>query len=452
MLDLGKRIWRRFTTGWRGYMAPRSIRFNFSSLLTAQLWHRGCLGISAILVAHTFGRDSLGRLLTGISFVFMFWPLIDAGLAELFIRDVAGHREQLPAYVWQVIRLKSWLTLVSFLAIWAVAVAYTPMRKDLPLVTCLALILIMESYTILLRSVFRIQERMHREAILWAIDGSLKLAVVWSVIWMPGLSDPLLAIAIGWLAVGSLSCGLAAWVVRAWWPWRQVTASSRVGTWFALLQRSLPLVMVFSLSLMNLRVTIVFLGVLSSHADAGYFGAGERLLEAIQVLPLALAYVLLPVSARLANSMEELRALTRRVLGWLIGGALIVAWGLVVWGGWLLRLIFGSAFQQATSLMGVLAWIVVPLFLKPVMEKILCGIHQQGMVWRAYLIVSCANALALFIVVPAAGLSGAASCVLVAELASVAILAVGLWWSLRQEQVVHALPQGAGAFVQVENL
>ncbi len=429
---------------------PRGLAANFSSLLTAQLWHRGCLGISAILVAHTFGRDGLGRLLAGISFVFMFWPLIDAGLAELFIRDVAGHREPLPAYARQVIRLKNWLTLVSFLAIWAVAEAYTPMRDDLSLIACLALVLIMESYTTLLRSIFRIQERMHKEAILLAIDGSLKLAVVWFVIWTPGFSDPLLAIAIGWLAAGLLSWGLAAWSVRAWWPWRQVTTSSGVGTWFALLQRSLPLVMVFSLSLMNLRVAIVFLGVLSGHADAGNFGAGERLLEAIQVLPLALAYVLLPVSARLANSMEELRTLTRRVLGWLIGGALIVAWGLVVWGGWLLRLVFGSAFQQAASLMGVLGWIAVPLFLKPVMEKILCGIHQQGMVWRAYLIVSFANALALSIVVPAAGLFGATSCVLVAELASATILAVGLWWSLRQEQVVHALPQGAGAFVQVE--
>ncbi len=405
------------------------LRRNFSSLLAAQVWHKGCMFLVAVGLAHTIGSAALGRLLSVISFVWIFWMLIDAGLSELFIRDVAFQRSLFATYANFFLRLKAFLAVAALLLMTLIAGWYAPMRDEVVLVILFGLALIAESYATLFRAVFRIQERMHWEAALWAIDGAFKLCAVGVVLWrVPGV-DPVLTISISWLAVSLLGCGVAAWSVRRWWP--TVVIGTDYRAWPAILQRSIPFVLVYGFSLLSLRSMIFLVSIFRGHFDAGQFGAGERILEGLLVLPIAVAQVLLPVSARLgATSRAELRRITLRALLGLFCCGLAIAMVLTAWGPWLVTRVYGKGFASTGSLMLLLGWIAIPLFLKPVVEKILSGLHRQGIVWKWYLMAMLGNVAVAFAVVPSYGLTGAAGCLLASESLCILGLSWVLWRSL----------------------
>ena len=408
-----------------------SIKANFFSLLGAQLWHRASLAITAILLAHAFGSEALGRLLSTISFVMFFWVVIDAGLCELFVRDVASRRDLLAPYARQLLSLKGVLAVASLGLMALITWASPPLRSDWQLVMLLGLCLTVESYAIFFRVFFRIQERMHLEAVLWVVDGALRLVVVGWLLWFSTLADPLIALAAGWLIMSVVSCALAAWSVRRWWPAR--LAAVRLEAWLPLLRRGVPLALVFSLGLINLRGMILLVDLLLGHAEAGYFGAGERILEALLIVPMTLAFVMLPVSARMGSgAVSELRRVAWRVVVSLLVGGAVVTLGLVWWGGPLVRLLFGSDFQPAGALMGLLGLVMAPLFMKPVVEKMLCGLHRQQFVWQWYLAGAVCNAVAVWTVTPLQGLTGATVCLLVTEVVTVGVLLAGLWHALAQ--------------------
>jgi len=404
----------------------QNIRNNFSSLLLAHLWHKGCLFLAAVLLAHRVGSAPLGRFLSAISFVWLFWMLIDGGLSELFIRDVAARRSLLVSYARQLLRLKAVLAGAALLLMAALTSRYAPLRQDAGLILVLGGALVAESYATVFRVIFRIMEEMQREAWLWALDGALKLLVVGLVLWTPGVVDPVMAVALGWLAVSLCGCLLAAWAVRRWRL--DSGPPPRAGTGFDLLRHGLSFVLVYGLSLVNLRGVIVLVGILRGHDEAGYFGAAERALEALLIVPIAMAQVLLPVSARLgAGSVETLKRMAWRVVGGLLGAGALTAVGLVLFGPLAVRLVYGAHFQQTAALMGVVGWIMIPLFVKPAVEKVLCGLHRQNTVWRWYLAAALGNLAAVLWLVPTHGLRGAALCVLVAETVSVG----GLLWVLQ---------------------
>lgn len=419
---------------------------NFSSLLAAQVWHKACLAGSAFLIASALGSQALGRVLAGMSFAFLFWPLLDAGLAELFVRDVAGRRSLLSAYAGPLLKMKGWLAAVTLAALWAGSQMVPSLRGDTPLVLLLGGVLMLESYAQLFRAVFRIQERMSPEAALLVLDGTLKLAVSAAAVLARRLPDPVLFIASGWLAVGLVSAAAASWAVRDCWPVRAAGAGPAV-TWTSLLRRGLPLAAIYALGLMNARLAIVLVNGFLGPEAAGQFGAGERMLEILQLAPLALANAFLPVSARLAvASPDELRQLAGKMLAAVGACAAAAAVTLAMAGGPMVRFVLGPEFGPAASLMAILSWAAVPLCLKPVMEKLLSGLHRQDLVWRWYAAVLAGYAAVAAFVIPSQGMAGAAACVLAAELAA----AAGLLYWLRRHLFGARRPQPAAPELAME--
>jgi O-antigen/teichoic acid export membrane protein len=345
--------------------------------------------------------------------------------------------------VQQILRVKCWLAAAALGASWAAAQLVPALRADVPVLVCLSAVLIIESFATLFRCVFRIEERMAREAGLWALDGTLKLAVVAVVCVAPGAGDPLRRIAAGWVCVGLLSLGVALAAVRA--SWSGAGAPAPAEGWRSLLRQGVPLVVIYAMSLMNIRLIILLLNIYAGPAEAGQFGVGERLLEVLLVIPLALSQVMLPMSARLAgSSVGELRALASRVLVRLVAVAAPATVAVAAISGTLIVLIVGEGFRPAAELMGLLGWALLPLSIKPVIEKILCGLHRQDVVWRAYLAVTAGLAMALAVAIPAAGARGATICLLAAEWLNVAVLLAALRrWLLRPAPLAVELVQPA---------
>jgi O-antigen/teichoic acid export membrane protein len=404
----------------------QSLVANFSSLMAAQLCHRGCLLLSAALVARALGSETLGRLLSALSFVWLFWAVVDGGLSELFVREVAARREPMAALLGPLLRVKGWLAAAGLALIGASAWAMAPMRHDWVLTAVLGVALVAETYATFFRLIFRIREEMGMEALLWAADGLLRLGVVAVVLASPSGADPLLAIGAGWAAVSLVGWGVA---MRVSGPVRPPSAWSPAAVeGIALLGRGLPFALIYTLSFVNLRGLIVLVGLLRGHAEAGYFGSAERLLEAALLLPITFGQALLPVSARVAAaSPGAWRTLARRSLGRAAAISVGAAAALAAARAPLVALAFGPAFAEAARLLATLAWALVPLAMKPIAEKLLCGLRRQGSVWRWYAGVAAVHLVAAAAVVPSYGVTGAAWCLLAAEAASAAGLLVALW-------------------------
>ena len=407
----------------------RTIVENAGVLMAAQGWRKGCMVVVAILVAHMAGSEALGRLLWAISFVWLFWMLVDGGISELFVRDVAAHPARAPGYARVSARMKTPLAAGALAAIAVGARAAGRPWPDVWLVFVIGLILVTESYAVLCHGWFRVQHRMHWEALWWVVDGALKLAGAGAVLVLRPAGDAMLWIAgIWWATSLLLTAPLWRWWHRAVGSGTAAPADAPQPTGRQLLARGLPLVLVTGLSLINLRGMIVLLGLWRGPAEAGYFGAGERIVEALQLLSVALAQVMLPVSARLAaDGSASLDRIVRRASGAVLLGASVVGAGVWAAGGPGIRLVYGRDFGPTAAIMGYLAVATVPVLVKPVLEKILAGMHRQGLVWRWYTGVAVGCALGAYWVVPRWGVSGAAAWVAATEWVAAAGLGVVLW-------------------------
>ena len=149
------------------------------------------------------------------------------------------------------------------------------------------------------------------------------------------------------------------------------------------------------------------------------------------MLPMAAGQLLLPLSAGLQDeALAVLRRLSGRVTVQLVGWT-ACATALMVWqGGRVMRLVYGQAFEQAGDMMRILGWAAAPLCLKPVLEKMLCGLQQQTIIWRWYVVLAIGHALVASLVIPRYGMTGAAISLLAVETFSVVVLAGALWRAL----------------------
>jgi len=358
-----------------------------------------CLGLgTALLITRALTVGDLGRFEIAAALAVLAAEAADLGLSATSARDLVAGRVSIRA----VLRAKLLLSAAAatVLPVLVLAGGFEPLT--IPLLAYFVL----GGWAEWLGVVLRVRDRPLLEAITLLVLRAGVLAAVAVTLWgRPNLP---------WLAAAHAVATIASVAVGGVLAWQ--FAGRRGGPDpgpVAVVRAARPLAVNSVLALLSLRIELLALGAWGAAGDAGLYAPASKLVSFLLVIPAAVCAGAMPALVReIARGQRAARERTATTLGLIAAPAAVGLWlvpGVV--------LIFGEQYAEAVRLVRILAFAVPMVFLNALMLHTLVAAGRGGRVARLTAVRVTVAAAAAAVLVPAAGVSGAALGFMLAELA-----------------------------------
>jgi O-antigen/teichoic acid export membrane protein len=186
--------------------------------------------------------------------------------------------------------------------------------------------------------------------------------------------------------------------------WRAET--NQKVAWY-LFKEAVPLAVTNVLGILYFRIGTLYLFRYCGAEQTGIFTSTSQIVEASQLIPMALVGAAFPVICRAAQDSEKLASIFEKVTSALIFVALFVAATGTVVSSTLVRLLYGTSYFATGFLLRVLIWTVVPTFLHYALAYFLIAVGRQQVVPISALVGVMVSLTCNFLLVPRLGALGA---------------------------------------------
>ncbi len=193
------------------------------------------------------------------------------------------------------------------------------------------------------------------------------------------------------------------------------------------LRRAWPFALAAVLNALQLRLNVLLLEHVSGDVSVGIYSAASRFVEAARLVPGAFFGALFPMLASLVAMPSAMRQTFLRAFGLLLIFSVTFAIAMTLIGGLLLRLTYdprGTSFAEATPVLTLLAWALVPSLISDLLTLYLYSLGQEHFVNAVTFVVLAAQAVIGWLLVSQWGAQGAAISVGIVEGGSAAWLGV----------------------------
>lgn len=334
------------------------ISRNSIFLLAGQLVDRASSYIFLLYLTRVMGAEVFGKYLTVTALVGMAGGLVDFGLYNLIVRDMARNRTGIPSYLSRVIPFRLVLAGAGYLGV-VVAAGLVGYPADLrALIWIAGLVLVLGVPGTLLSSGLDALEHMHRSALCGMLGRVLAIAL--------GIAALVLGLGLRGAFVGSLVATGVTWITLLVVGWGSgVKLGWVIDRPFlvALARRSLPYA-VIAVGLIYLNLDFVLLSRFYGPQEVGMYGAARKPLEYLAFIPGSVTGALLPaMAAEFSFSGERFWRGYSAAVYLLICLALPLAVIAILLRERLIVALFGQAFLPAAAAVPALALSLVIVFL-----------------------------------------------------------------------------------------
>jgi len=407
----------------------KKVRKNFLWLIVGQATYKLFSLFSLILLARSVRVEEFGIFSYSLAFVGLFYILSDMGLSDLLVRETAKDHQLLPGYLSNFLALKFILSIITLIAIGLSASIHSYNIVITRLILIFGVGIVLESLSFLMKAVFQTYEQMKYEAYVLILEGMVRFLLVLSAInsgvGIIGVALAFFLSTLFGLIVSSFLVYFKFAKLRFEFDWRFMCK-------FLII--ALPFAGLNLLGYINLKIDTVMLMHLSGEASAGLFGAANRLIEPLLVIPLMFGISLAPaVSKAVGWKRNDIIHFLRRCMAILIFLCLPIVIVLTIIAPSIFGLILGIHYVGATDTFRILIW-YFPLFtLQFMWEKLLNGLRREAMTVIIYLIGMIINVAFNILLIPKYGPTGAG----VATLLAGSFILIALFYLIR---IISLLP------------
>jgi O-antigen/teichoic acid export membrane protein len=361
-----------------------------------------------VMVARYLGVKDFGDFAFITALVGFLVSVTYFGLERVAIRDIARDRAQANASLGAVLVVR-WL--LSGLVIVAIAgyILLSSLSPSIALATIVATVseLVWASGSVF-SCTFKAFEKMHLETVTTFIFRMASIALIGLVIYVHG-NFVLLFGAI--CAANVLRSLTAIYFSRTLSVRPQITVNYRL--WKLYAKEAFILGAVVVLALGTLKTGVIALKFMRDTKEVALFQSAQTIVLQMQVLPLSIAMALFPLLSQLSvSSRERLGRVSGAALKYLFIASVPFAIILFVFSETIIGIIFGADFAGASSVLGIMSWCVIPLFMSSIMEFVLISLNRQDDVAKAWGISFIVNAALNYLLIGPFGARGAAIAVL----------------------------------------
>ncbi|MDA0321320.1 MAG: flippase [Verrucomicrobia bacterium] len=216
----------------------------------------------------------------------------------------------------------------------------------------------------------------------------------------------------------------------------------------SLLIRSVPLALSAILTVIQVRIDILMLKVMSGDVAVGLYSAATRLTEAAYVAPAALGVVVFPALTRaFASRGSNLQAFFSNIIVIMIALGLPFAILMSYYADSVIMLLFGSEFAFSAPVLVVMSMQVPLGFVNIALVNLLFAAEKQKVEMWASVATTLVNVVANLALIPVLGPVGAALATVLCQLVAFIVL-----WQMSSVVVTPAIPGRTLVTIGVLNL
>lgn len=399
-------------SGAAGTAMARSALWGVAATAVERL---SALAVALWLPRH-LGLEDYGRYTLVVAFLGLFQMLPDAGLDAVLVARMAGEAGAPRTRAAIAGRGAFVRLLVSTVGAAAGLAALAAVSREPALVAAAAwwsaglLVTAGNPYRPLLRA----ELRLGRYFAVAAVQALVSVAALGAVVAVGGGLGPVLACgAAGALAAVALGRALAG----------ERAPLARDRTLAAALMRAAWPLAATTLVLVGAQQALAAL-LLHTHGPAavGLLGGAQRLVDAVNLLPQAVAVTLLPALARAAAAAPATARDAARALGAIVSPLVV---GLVLWPEPVLGTVFGAGFIEAAPVLRVLAPAALLAASGSVLTALLVTAGRQRLLLAVTMASAVATLLLGLVLVPSRGVLGVAAAAVCGMAVGQGVLAAG---------------------------
>jgi O-antigen/teichoic acid export membrane protein len=378
--------------------------------------------ILLIVAGRVLGDADYGKFSYALALATIFETLMDFGLNQVTVRQVARERERASSILANTVGLKF---LWSGLALAVLVVMATALRHETDVRLACYLLggsSVLRSYLLTVRGIFQGLERFGWESIVVLTDRALLLILGATVLLAGGGIE---ALAITFVISRAIALTLAVIFVRVQVGGPAVAFERDV--WRELQRAAIPFG--FFMVVLNLYsyIDMVMLGVMRTNVETGWYSAAYRIYEGLTYAPSLIAAVLTPRLSALFIADRALHArLARQWVAVSVLLAVVVGAVLVLVARPLIGLLFGADYLPAASALQILGAGAVFVFAIWILHAVAISANREMLLLTTGLVGLAVNVGSNLVLIPRQGINGAALATIIGECVSAAMLSYGL--------------------------
>ena len=385
----------------------------------ADVASRGLAFLGTLLIVRAFADEAFGQLGVATTVVAYALQASTCGLDVFAVRHGARHPDQIGATASSVMAMRSSLGLVAYMLLLAVCAVLPALRSILPLVALFGLTIFTGALTLTW-----VPQALQQTRALAAANLSIGALYFVGVLVLTRTGGPLWSVPVAQVAAeAAVAVGLYRWLrgrgerLVAPWP---------LAEWGRVLRESAPIGASWLLRTVALGSDLVLLRLLLvGDAQIGWYNGASRLFALMMGLSAVYFTIHFPrLAQRAAESPTAFRSEALGSLARVLPLALVGAAGVAVLAPWGLGLLFSPSFAGAAMALRILGVAALVNVANNHFRYMLLATNRQQLDLRNTAVATVAHVAFKLILIPVAGIEGAALGTLGGELV---VLALGVW-------------------------
>lgn len=368
-----------------------------------------------IYVARYLGPSQYGLLNYAIAFVGLFSVVASLGLNEIIVRELVNNPQKKDELLGTAFFLK---LIGAILMLGAIIIGMQFFRNDYftnLLIAIIAASFIFQAFGVIdlnFQSAVKSRYVAQASIIQTFISSIIKLILVW-------VEAPLF-----WFAIIILSDAFVLAVCLVWnylrsggqifaWKFRLATARS-------LLEDSWPIMLAGAAVMIYMKIDQVMIRTMLGNEEVGFYSAAVKLSEEWYFIPMAITSSLFPAIINAKKKSENLyRLRLQQLYDLMVWIALAIALPITFLSPWIIKVLYGSAYMPAASVLSIHIWAGVFVFLGVASGKWLIVENYTRISFFRTFLGAVINIVLNIILIPKYGINGAAIATLISYLTAV---------------------------------
>lgn len=375
-------------------------------------------------VARYLGAEGFGILSFALAFTAIFGVITDFGLNQLATREIARNNSLTPKYLGNVATLKIILGAIAFglIALTINLMHYPEQTKTIVYLT--ALFIVFNAFCVTFYAIFQAHERMEFVTLGRVLNAIMLLAGgIFAVV----LHMSLPAFALVYFVTSSIT--LAFDIAISIWKFEKPRLEIDLAFWKRTLTEAWPFGLSTVFTSIYFWIGSVMLSVMKGDEVVGWFNAAYRLVFSLAIVPTVYFTAVFPVMSKYyVTSRDSLIIINERSMKYMLILAIPIAVGTSLLADKLIRIIFGSGYENSIIALQLLVWAVAFVFVSSGFARLFESSNRQMLVTSVAAGCALLNVLLNLVLIPKFSYIGASVTTIVTEFTALAVLSI---WSSR---------------------
>ncbi len=360
------------------------------------------------------GVEGFGQYGFAVAVVGFFNVISDFGLSQIQIRETSIHKSNdLPArYISSSLLARTYLGLISFIIIVVIAL-FSNKPMDVKLFLCFLGISmfvtnLFGSYSAVLIGLERFSTfGIISTVYVFTYSGLAILSLFWGF-GLIGIGISQMVVAIGVTLIGAVY--ISSKIIKA-------QGRPRLIEGINIFKLAAPLGITAILTNIYHRTDFVLLSYIKGDQEVGYYNAASTLINSLLLFATTFSSTLLPrLSALFAADFEILGKLYRTAFKYLLFVGVGSAIGATILAEPIIKFLFGDKYLPAAPALAILIWASALMFVNSLQGSLLVASNMKKQLVQMTGAAAIVNIILNIIFIPAYGIKGAASAVVISEL------------------------------------